>query len=316
METSSIEIKRIVRRMRGGSQAHMVEAEDGGFYVAKFANNPQGSRTLINEWVVHRLFQRIGLTTPSLCILRLPQGLKENGDLRFDLSGCNRSREIEGDLHLGSPCPVNPEQVAMFDFVPRRLLPHVTNLSDFARAFVLDKWLGQVDARQVVFARDRAKPNRLLRAHFIDHGMSFSGKDWEFKDALRYGLYHDSAVYSLVNMHGICEDAISRIEQLADLGLFTVIEEIPDAWFADQDYTALSKLLEQVEHRRTTLRSLISRHLEALLTRITLVDQHTLYRSPSLSTSLEPSVPRLAPGSSAKLDASDGEVLLREIHKS
>jgi hypothetical protein len=32
---------RMVRKMRGGAQAHLLECEDGNFYVVKFVNNPQ-----------------------------------------------------------------------------------------------------------------------------------------------------------------------------------------------------------------------------------------------------------------------------------
>jgi len=38
-----------VRRMRGGSQAHLMRASDGAFYVVKFQNNPQSPRVLANE---------------------------------------------------------------------------------------------------------------------------------------------------------------------------------------------------------------------------------------------------------------------------
>jgi hypothetical protein len=42
--------RRLVRKMRGGAQAHLIEADDGHFYVVKFRNNPQGRRILVNEW--------------------------------------------------------------------------------------------------------------------------------------------------------------------------------------------------------------------------------------------------------------------------
>jgi len=37
-------VKAVIKPIRGGCQAHLVEGEDG-HYVAKFANNPQGNRT-------------------------------------------------------------------------------------------------------------------------------------------------------------------------------------------------------------------------------------------------------------------------------
>ena len=40
---------RHVRKMRGGAQAHLLEADDGHWYVVKFRNNPQHRRVLVNE---------------------------------------------------------------------------------------------------------------------------------------------------------------------------------------------------------------------------------------------------------------------------
>jgi hypothetical protein len=40
---------RHVRKMRGGAQAHLLEADDGHWYVVKFRNNPQHRRILVNE---------------------------------------------------------------------------------------------------------------------------------------------------------------------------------------------------------------------------------------------------------------------------
>ena len=31
---------RLIRKMRGGAQAHLLECDDGCFYVVKFLNNP------------------------------------------------------------------------------------------------------------------------------------------------------------------------------------------------------------------------------------------------------------------------------------
>jgi hypothetical protein len=44
-----------VRRMRGGSQSHLMRASDGHFYVVKFQNNPQHLRVLANEMFATRL---------------------------------------------------------------------------------------------------------------------------------------------------------------------------------------------------------------------------------------------------------------------
>ena len=46
-----IQATRLIRKMRGGAQAHLLECDDGHFYVVKFRNNPQHRRILINEWI-------------------------------------------------------------------------------------------------------------------------------------------------------------------------------------------------------------------------------------------------------------------------
>ena len=49
-----------IRRMRGGSQAHLMRASDGHYFVVKFQNNPQHIRVLANEIFATRLAQWLG----------------------------------------------------------------------------------------------------------------------------------------------------------------------------------------------------------------------------------------------------------------
>jgi hypothetical protein len=49
-----------VRRMQGGSQAHLLRCSDGEHYVVKFQNNPQGTRILVNEMLGGALAARLG----------------------------------------------------------------------------------------------------------------------------------------------------------------------------------------------------------------------------------------------------------------
>jgi hypothetical protein len=51
--------------MRGGAQSHLMSCDDGGYYVVKFQNNPQGVRILPNELLGTRLAARIGLPTAA-----------------------------------------------------------------------------------------------------------------------------------------------------------------------------------------------------------------------------------------------------------
>jgi hypothetical protein len=249
--------------MRGASQAHLVEAEDGCFFVAKFAGNPQGNRTLINEWITGQLMAQVGICTPVIRILQLPEGLHRGGGLFFQAG--NKTIPITETLHLGSQCPVNPEKTAIFDFLPEKLLPQVVNSADFARAFVLDKWISQTDRRQAIFVRDQESPRVLgFRAYLIDHGMSFSGSGWELADAPMFGLCIQRGIYSMVNVQNFYEEALSRIEAITEDALYAAAEDIPSAWFSPGDYKCLVNLFVRLQERQTELRSLVSRHLEII----------------------------------------------------
>ncbi len=48
-----------IRRMREGSQSHLMQCSDGYFYVVKFRNNPQRVRVLANELLGSRLAEEI-----------------------------------------------------------------------------------------------------------------------------------------------------------------------------------------------------------------------------------------------------------------
>jgi len=45
----SVNAKRFVRKMRGSAQAHLLECDDGSFYVVKFSNNP---RAAVGFWIM------------------------------------------------------------------------------------------------------------------------------------------------------------------------------------------------------------------------------------------------------------------------
>ncbi|HEY6340483.1 MAG TPA: HipA family kinase [Bryobacteraceae bacterium] len=77
----------MVRKMRGGSQAHLLEAADGRFYVVKFLNNPQHRRILINEWISAAFMSFLGLSTPGVAMIRITEEfLKANPDVYMQLA--------------------------------------------------------------------------------------------------------------------------------------------------------------------------------------------------------------------------------------
>jgi len=200
-----IEATRLIRKMRGGAQAHLLECDDGHFYVVKFRNNPQHRRILVNEWIAAVFLKYLQISTPETEIVALtPDFLARNPDLYIQLG--SRHLEVPPGWHFGSRYPGDPGKVMVYDFVPDLLLDKVVNLNEFLGALVFDKWIGNADARQSIFFRARLQqwspsgsrqPQRLgFVAHMMDHGYVFDGPHWTFSDSPLQGLYFRPSVYA------------------------------------------------------------------------------------------------------------------------
>jgi len=59
--------------MRGGAQAHLLEADDGKWYVVKFRNNPQHRRVLVNEALCATLLRYLRIAAPQTALCRRPR---------------------------------------------------------------------------------------------------------------------------------------------------------------------------------------------------------------------------------------------------
>ncbi len=267
MKTATI--VRVVRQLRGGSHSALVETDSGRHYVAKFCHNPQGTRTLINEVLGSAVMQRVGICTPSLRVLTLPE---EVGAHFYRDRRCKSPKEkwpFGDSLHLGSECPANPDRVAIWDLLPRKLLPRVANLGDFGRAFAIDRWLNQIDIRQAIFFKisGQARGEACYQTSLIDHGFAFQGTDWKFDDdqamPLR-GLYIDRFVYRLLDMQRLCEETLDRVMDIGDGDLHSTADSLPDCWFCDGERGQLKEIIKALCVRKAILPTILKRNLQNL----------------------------------------------------
>ena len=107
--------------MRGGAQSHLMEANDGHYYVVKFSNNPQHRRILVNEWISCVLLRYLQVHVPETGIINiLASAISEMPDLGI-VRGSKREPPEPGP-HFGSRLSVNPDRVAIYDFLPDALL--------------------------------------------------------------------------------------------------------------------------------------------------------------------------------------------------
>jgi len=243
-----------VKRMRGGSQSHLLRASDGGFYVTKFSNNPQHIRVLANEMMASLLGRWLGLPMPEVAVIDVSDWLIQNtAELCFDSAGLRA--KCNSGLQLGSRFPCDPMEDVIFDYLPESMLTKVRNVTDFARVLVLDKWTANCDGRQAVFSK-KAKQRRYT-ATFIDQGYCFNAGEWSYPDSSLRGVYSRNCVYAGVTGWDAFEPALTKAEQAEPLDLWRCADAIPPEWYG-HDFNALQQLVETLYERRLKIRDLIT----------------------------------------------------------
>jgi hypothetical protein len=260
-----VDARRLIRKMRGGSQAHLIEAADSNFYVVKFLNNPQHRRILVNEWLGSVFLNYLGVATPAAAIIRVtPEFLAENPEVHFQLG--SRRLPVEPGWHFGSQFPGDPARNVVYDFLPDSLLDKVENHADFLGCLAFDKWMGNADSRQAVFFRARLKgylpdsgahPLRIgFVAQMVDHGFMFEGPHWRFSDSPRQGLYFRPSVYKTVNSLSCFEPWLDRILHFPEEIIDRAVKQIPPSWLQG-DEAELERLLDKLLFRRARVPFLI-----------------------------------------------------------
>lgn len=243
-----------IRRMRGGAQSHLMRCSDGGYYVVKFQNNPQGTRVLANEFLGTQLAARLVLPTTRVAILYVSEDLiRLTPDLRVETP---RTRiPCQPGLQFGSRYPRGPHRLTVYDFLPDQQLMKVENLHDFAGILVFDKWSCNTDGRQTIFylVEDGGPYTTVM----IDQGFCFNCGEWNFPDAPLRGLYCRHAVYERVRGMDDFEPWLTTLEREfnADV-LMDIAKSIPPEWY-EFDSVSLHRLLERLDLRRGRIRELL-----------------------------------------------------------
>ena len=253
---------RHIRKMRGGAQSQLMEADDGLWYVVKFRNNPQHRRILVNELLASRLLAYLQVAAPETALVRLSEKfLAENPAIHMTL-GAQRI-PVEPGWHFGSRYPGDPARTAVYDYLPDALLPKVANLEDFRAILVFDKWVGNADGRQSIFYRAMVRraesPAASLGfvARMIDHGFAFDGPNWDFPDAPLQGLYPRNLVYASVRSLGDFEPWLEQTMHFPEEVIDQAWKAIPPEWIED-DEDAVAQLLGRLFERRKLLPELIA----------------------------------------------------------
>ena len=266
----SVNARRFVRKMRGCAQAHLLECDDGSFYVVKFSNNPQGGRRILcNEFISSLLMKRLGIHTPKIAVVTLDhEFLKANPEVFLSIAP-NRTVTPKigphfGSLHVGGPVPA-----AVFDFLPMAMLPKVVNRGDFLGVMVFDKWASNADARQAIFYRAQINtempgyPRVGWVAQFIDSGLAFQGRDWTFYDSPVQGIYMGRIIYGRTLSLRDFDFWVSAAMQIGRDVLDEIFKLLPTAWVQGEEHE-LQRVLNQLHDRRLRVPELLAETVKCL----------------------------------------------------
>jgi hypothetical protein len=249
-----------IRRMRGGSQAHLLRCSDGEYYVVKFQDNPQGTRTLVNEALAGVLAGRLGLPTPATAIVEVNSlFIKSTEDLVIHLGrgrvGC-RPGQCFGSRYPSEAGPSGGRVLLpVYGFLPEIPASHVANTADFAGMLVFDKWTCNMDWRQVIFSRPTGTQD--FRATMIDNGFCFNGGEWDFPSVPLRGLCGRPAAYEAVRGIDSFEPWLQILDNTTGVHLLDQLaDDIPPEWYA-RDMKPLIDLLAELENRRQHVRALL-----------------------------------------------------------
>ena len=237
-----------IRTLNGGTQAHLMRASDRGFYAVKFQNNPQSARALVSEFLATRLGLWLGLPMAQVEIIEVSDGLVNHDLLRIEadhrLTRCASGRQL-GLRYL-------PHSLRS---LPQEAFGRVTNKDDFLRVVPFDKWTANCDNRQAIFVRHGKRKHQAV---FIDQHNCFNAGRWTFPDLLHHGTYERAQVYAEVTGCQWFEPTLSRIEKISRFDLWKFATEIPPEWY-QHDTAALSRLIERLYRRRSSVRDLIGK---------------------------------------------------------
>jgi len=260
-----IHASRLIRKMRGGAQAHLLEADDGGFWVVKFLQNPQHRRILINEWISAVFLRFLQISQPETAIIEVTEDfLRENPEVYIQLG--SQRLPVEPGRHFASRFPGDPSVTAVYDFVPDALLRKVENLGHFLGVLVFDKWMGNADARQSIFFRARLREWSAgsaagsHRAGFIaqmmDHGFVLNGPHWDFVDSPLQGLYFRPLVYESVTSLNDFQPWLDQIRHFPEEVMDMAYRQVPGQWVLGEE-AEFEALFEKLMRRRKRVEHLL-----------------------------------------------------------
>ena len=234
-----------VRKLRGSSQAELVEASDGLQYVVKSFDNPQGPQVVLHEALGTGLYRYLGLPAPEWTPIEISAGYigANPGAWYRENSGIRRPRP---GLGFASKAVGSSQELAL-EIIPRSWYARIRNRKAFWGALAVDFWAEHADNRQALFVSNTH--DRLLNTVFIDHGHMFGGPGREKSLSYNACRYLESSIYENDGVE-VLESWIHLIESQAKSIVAAAIASLPEAWVTKYVLNIASRLMKRASQLR------------------------------------------------------------------
>lgn len=227
----SIQPVKFMRKMRGGTQSSLLQAEDGNYYIVKVPDNPQGPEVLFNEAFGTIIMRFLGLPVPEWRVIALSdEFIDQNREIWIETAGSIRQRPNAG-LCFGSRLVLGSKDETLYELLPRQLFDLIENKDDFIGMLLFDVWAKQSDNRQGVFLQN-AK-TRSITVTFIDQGDLFERRKLPKRNAHIGASYLDPRVYRNIDIVNSIPKWEARIRTITPYALdaFGYTSAIPQEWY-------------------------------------------------------------------------------------
>jgi hypothetical protein len=222
--------------------------DDGVTYYVKFQGNSQGTRVLVNEWVVSRLAQVVGFTYQAGAIVEVDQAF---------IAAQPALASFTAGLQYGSPLIPNH-----IPFQPG-LLQSVTNRGDLPQIIILDTIFCYTDRHNnnlLLYQDGLGKPGD-YKFRVIDNSHVVHGKpSWTEADLAQLEADQSPCVNAITfdivgKQLGTFEPFLARVEAVAATTVEGIVTSTPPEWGLTA--SEQRRLTEFIVARKTLVRRII-----------------------------------------------------------
>lgn len=240
---------------------HRVRCNDNITYVVKFAQNPQGIKALINEYVCARLAKNLDLPIPDFSLVHITQEL-----INVSIKNIKLEDKVQPGIHFGSR-----ELNKAIPLTSSDLIEYAENKMDIAKIILFDHIIANEDrcanTRNLLFDMEKRRITIIDHSHAFELGCIWDAIQLRQRFNTPFRVYNlKGATYSklipYIEEHSFYT-MVDKISNLSRNDIESLFNGLPDEWFCpDEDKEALTQYLYDRITRVDELMEAISKALK------------------------------------------------------